>query len=196
MGSLLLSPGTWYTQVSVCALQESIFQSCLCSGSSVVGLMVTSSKSAYAIPNSATPRVPVPEGPLLSCTSTGDSQTQFCLSLCGVPGSWCTQDLFEPSKCLWQECRLILNENSPLLPSCWGFFFALEHGVLPHSCSSTMQPLLQRLPSCWGFSDLGHGLSPHGRSSEAQPKLLTLDIGYLLHGRSSAIQICAVILCK
>ena len=36
-------------------------------------------------------------------TSTGDTQTQFCLSLCGVPGSWCTQGLFEPSEHLWQE---------------------------------------------------------------------------------------------
>ena len=40
---------------------------------------------------------PCPYGsPLLTCTS-GDTQTQFCLSLCGVPGSWCTQDLLEPS---------------------------------------------------------------------------------------------------
>ena len=39
--------------------------------------------------------------PLLTCTSTGDTQTQFCLSLCGVSGSWCTQGLFEPSNCLW-----------------------------------------------------------------------------------------------
>ena len=38
--------------------------------------------------------------PLPMCTSTGDDK-QFCLSLCGVPGSWCTQDLFEPSECLW-----------------------------------------------------------------------------------------------
>ena len=35
--------------------------------------------------------------PLLTCPSTGDIQTQFCLSLCGIPGSWCTQGLFEPS---------------------------------------------------------------------------------------------------
>ena len=27
--------------------------------------------------------------PLLTHTSTGDTQTQFCLSLWGVPGSWC-----------------------------------------------------------------------------------------------------------
>ena len=50
-GSLLLSPGSWCTQDSVCALQESISQSCVSSGRSIVGLIVTSSKRAYAIPN-------------------------------------------------------------------------------------------------------------------------------------------------
>ena len=40
---------------------------------------------------------PCPCGsPLLTHTSTGDVQTQFSLSLCGVPGSWCTQGLFSP----------------------------------------------------------------------------------------------------
>ena len=44
---------------------------------------------------------PFPCGrPLMTHTSTGDSQTQFCLSLCGVPESWWAQDLFEPSECL------------------------------------------------------------------------------------------------
>ena len=60
VGSLLLSPGSWCTQGPVCALQESISQSCVSSGSSMVGLMATSSKGAYAIPTSATPRAPVP----------------------------------------------------------------------------------------------------------------------------------------
>ena len=32
--------------------------------------------------------------PLLTSTSTGDTQTQLSLSLCGVPGSWCTRSLF------------------------------------------------------------------------------------------------------
>ena len=59
-GSLLLSPGSWYAQSSVCALQESISQSFVSSGSSMVGLMTTSSKGAYAIPNSVAPRAPVP----------------------------------------------------------------------------------------------------------------------------------------
>ena len=61
VGSLLLSPGSWCTQGSVCALQVSVSQSCISSGSSVVGLMVTSSKRAYATPNSAAPRAPAPE---------------------------------------------------------------------------------------------------------------------------------------
>ena len=84
---------------------------------------------------------PCPCGsPLLAHTSTVDTQTQFCLSLCGVFGSWCAQGLFEPSEHLWQEWGLILNANSPLLPSCWGISFALGFGVSSHSCSSTKQP--------------------------------------------------------
>ena len=63
--------------------------------------------------------------PLLTRISTGDAQTQFCLSLCGVPGSWCTQGLLEPSEHLRREWGLILNVNLPLLPSCWGFSFVL-----------------------------------------------------------------------
>ena len=70
---------------------------------------------------------PCPCGsPLLTHASTGDAQTQFCLSLCGIPGSWCIKGLFEPSESHWQEWGLILNMNSPLLPSCWGFSFSLR----------------------------------------------------------------------
>ena len=80
---------------------------------------------------------PCPCGrPLPTRTSTGDdAQTQFCLSLCGVPRSWYTQGWFELSERLWREWGLILNVNSSLLPSCWGFSFALGHGVSSHSCS-------------------------------------------------------------
>ena len=53
--------------------------------------------------------------PLLTHNSTGGAQRQFCLSVCGVPGSWCAQGLFEPSEHLWWEWGLILNVNSPLL---------------------------------------------------------------------------------
>ena len=51
--------------------------------------------------------------PLLTRTSAGDAQTQFCLSLCGVSGSWSAQGLFEPSEHLWQLWILILNAILP-----------------------------------------------------------------------------------
>ena len=104
---------------------------------------------------------PCPCGsPLLTCTYRGDTQTQFCLSLCGVSGSWCTQGLFQPSECVWWRWGVILNVNSPLLPSCWGFS-ALGHGISSRSHSSTTILL--------GFSALGRGVSPQGRSCAAQP---------------------------
>ena len=43
-----------------CVLQESISQSCVSSGTSMVGLMATSSKRAYVIPRSTTPRASAP----------------------------------------------------------------------------------------------------------------------------------------
>ena len=46
VGSLLLSPGSWYAQDFICALQESVSQSCVSSDGSMVGLLVTSSKRA------------------------------------------------------------------------------------------------------------------------------------------------------
>ena len=55
---------------------------------------------------------------LLTRTSTGDTQTQFCLSLCGVSGSWCAQGLFEPSEHLWWvwgNTRPLESQNFPLM---------------------------------------------------------------------------------
>ena len=49
VGSLLLSPGSWCTRFC-CALQESISPVLLSSGRSMVGLMATPSKRAYANP--------------------------------------------------------------------------------------------------------------------------------------------------
>ena len=60
VGSLLLSPGSWCTQGSVCALQDFISQSCVSSGGSMVGLIAISTKRAYTISESAAPRAPVP----------------------------------------------------------------------------------------------------------------------------------------
>ena len=90
-----------------------------------------------------------PCSPLLTHTSLGDTQTQFCLSVCGISGSWCTRGLFEPSEHLWRVCGLILLscwswctrglfEPSErlwrvcglILLSCWGFSFTLGSGVI------------------------------------------------------------------
>ena len=102
---------------------------CLLSGS-MVGLMVTFSERAYATPRIASPRAPTPAAGNLSHTPTGDTQT-----LRGRSGSVSVGSpdahkvLFEPSKCLWQVWALILNVILHLLPSCWGFSFALGHGA-------------------------------------------------------------------
>ena len=60
VGLLFLSTESWRTRGSICALQETISQSCVSSGGSMVGLTVTTSKRAYAIPRSAAPRAPAP----------------------------------------------------------------------------------------------------------------------------------------
>ena len=98
VGSLVLSPGSWCTQDSVCALQESISQSCVSSGSSIVGLMATSSKRAYAIPSllhpeplSLWPNWPIPPQEMLkhssvSVGSLGPGAHKVCLSLLSISG--------------------------------------------------------------------------------------------------------------
>ena len=59
-GSLLLSPRSWCTK-GFCVPSKSLFlQSCVSSGGSVVGLMVTSSKRAYAISRFTATRAPGP----------------------------------------------------------------------------------------------------------------------------------------
>ena len=84
----------------------------------MVGLMVTSSKRVYAILGSVHPE-PLPlRQSTADCPSTGDTQTQFWLSLCGVSGSWYTQGLFEPLEHLWWVWGLIPNVILPLLPPC------------------------------------------------------------------------------
>ena len=56
LASLLLSFGSWCTKVLPF---KSLFpQSCVSSGGSMVGLMATSSKRAYAVPRSAAHRAP------------------------------------------------------------------------------------------------------------------------------------------
>ena len=128
VGSVLLYPGYWCPQVSLCALLGSVSQSCVSSGSSMVWLMLTSSKRAYAIPRSAAPRAPAPAA--VHCWPVPPQETLRHSSgsvSVGFPGA--QNGLFEPSEHLWWLWGLILNTISPLLPFCWGFPFALGRGV-------------------------------------------------------------------
>ena len=99
-------------------------------GGSMVGLMATSSKRAYAtgwVTQVAASRAPAPA--TSHCWPVPLKEIKVWLSFCGVPGSWRDNVLFEPSERLWQVWGLIPNATLPLLPSCWGFAFALGCGI-------------------------------------------------------------------
>ena len=97
VGSLSFSSGSWCAQGSVCALQESV-SSVLCKfWWFCVGVDGELFQVGLCHRQVCCTQSPCPcSSPLLTRTSTGDAQTQFSLSLCGVPGFWCTQGLFEP----------------------------------------------------------------------------------------------------
>ena len=98
VGSLLLSLGSWCTQGFVCALQESVSPDLCKFWQLYGGLMVTSSKKAYAIPRSAAPRAPAPAAGHCWPTplqETLNIQRQVWLSV-GFPGVH--KVLFEPSE--------------------------------------------------------------------------------------------------
>ena len=90
--------GSWCTHGFVCALQESVSPVLckfwwLCGGvngdllhEGLCHIQVYCIQSPYLC-----------SSPMLTRTSAGDTQTQFCLSLCGVSGSWHTQSMSEPS---------------------------------------------------------------------------------------------------
>ena len=75
--SLFLSPGSWCTRFCG-ALQECISQSYVSSGSSMVGLMATSSKRSYAIP---TPKARPCSRPLPTRASAGDAHSSVSVSV-------------------------------------------------------------------------------------------------------------------
>ena len=135
VGSLLLFPGSWYAQSSVCTHQESV-SPVLCKFWKLYGgVNGDLLQEGLCHTQAYCTQSPCHCGSsLLTRISTRDTQTQLCLSLCGVFVSWCAQGLFEPFEHLWQVWGLILNMISPLLPSCWGFS-ALRCGVPPHSHS-------------------------------------------------------------
>ena len=83
VGSLLLSPGSWCTQVSVCARQESVSPA-LCKFWWFYG-GVNGDLLQEGLCYSQVCCTQSPCGrPLLTRSSTGDPQTQFWLSLCGL----------------------------------------------------------------------------------------------------------------
>ena len=119
----------------------------------MVGLMSTSSKRAYAIPRSTAPRAPAPAAghcwPVLPQKTRRHSSGSVSVGSLG-PGAH--KVLFEPSKCLWRIWGLILNVILPLLPSFWGFSFALGRGVsffggIQHSPVNSYQK--QNRPQRW-----------------------------------------------
>ena len=100
VGSLLLSSESWCT--SFCLHPPRVCFPVLCkfwqlysgvNGDLLQGLM--------PYPSLLHPEPHPGSRPLLTPTSTRDAETQFCLCLRDVPGSWCAQSLFEPSECLW-----------------------------------------------------------------------------------------------
>ena len=92
VGSLLLSPGSWCTQDSVCVLQESV-STVLCKFWWLYGGVNDNLlQEGLCHTQVCCTQSPCPWGrPLLTHTFTGDTQTQFWLHLCGVSGSWCAQ---------------------------------------------------------------------------------------------------------
>ena len=130
-GSRLLSPGSWCTQGFVCALQASV-SPVLCKFWQLYGgVNGDLLQEGLCHTQVYCTQSPCPCGRLLlTHTSTGDTQT-----LKGRSGSVSvgTPDahkvLSEPFERLWWVWGLSLNVISPLLPSCWGFSFALGRGV-------------------------------------------------------------------
>ena len=96
-------------------------QSCVSSGGSKVGLMVTSSKRAYCTQSPC---------PTAVCCWPVLPQETLKHNSGSVTGSWCAQALFEPSEHLWRVWGLILNVILPLLPSCWASPLPLDVGYL------------------------------------------------------------------
>ena len=97
VGSLLLSPGSWCAQNFVCALQEPV-SLVLCKFWQLYG-RVNGDLLQEGLCHTQVycTQSPCPcSGPPLTHSSAGDTQTQFCLSLCGASGSWCAQGSFEP----------------------------------------------------------------------------------------------------
>ena len=138
MGSPLLSPGSWCAQGFVCTLHESV-SPVLCTFRWLYGgVNGNLLQESLCHSQACCIQSPCPCGrPLLTRTSAGDTQTLKGKSdSVSVRSPGVQKVLFELSQRLWQVWGLILNAILPLLPSCWGFSFALGCGV---SCFGMIQ---------------------------------------------------------
>ena len=130
VGSLLLSPGSWCAQGFICALQESVSPVLCLLWQLYCDINGNLLQKGLCHTQVYCTQSPCPcSSPLLTHTSTGEHSNIIpSKSLWGLWVLVCT-GLFEPSECLWQVWDLNLKQILSLLPSCWGFFFALGHGV-------------------------------------------------------------------
>ena len=98
-GSLLLSPGSWCTRFCFCPARVCFPVLCKFWEMFWVGVNCDLLQEGLCHTQVCCSQSPCPwDSPLLTHTSTGYTQTQFCLSLCGFSGSWCNQGLFELSE--------------------------------------------------------------------------------------------------
>ena len=151
--SLLLLLGPWCAQGSVCVLQESVSPvlCVFCWFYGVVNGDLLQEGLCYAQIYCTQSPCPCSRS-LLTHISLGDTEKEFCLSICGVSGFWCVQGMSAASEHIWQVWGLILNAILLLLPVCHGFSSALEQGVSPKSRPAARQPLLQCLRFFFFFS--------------------------------------------
>ena len=88
--SLLLSSGSWCVQGFVCALQESVSPVLCKFWQLYCGVNGNLLQKGLCHTQVYCTQSPYPcSSPLLTCTSTGNTQREVWFSLCGV--SWCTQ---------------------------------------------------------------------------------------------------------
>ena len=99
LGSLLLSPGSWYTHVSVSALQESVSPVLSKFWQLYGGVNGDLLQEGLYHTQVYCTQSPSPcSSPLLTRTSAGDIQTQFCLSLCGCLGPGALKVCLSPQR--------------------------------------------------------------------------------------------------
>ena len=168
------APFSWVlVHASFCLCPSRVyFPSCVSSGSSIVGLMATSSRRAYATPRSAGPRVPAPAADLCWPIppqgtlkhSSGSVSVGPCVLVCTrfVRALWASLvGMGSDSKCEFAPPTILLG----LL--LWPWTSGISSQPLQHCTATTPAPTV--FP---GHHWLGRGVSPQDHVSATQPLLL------------------------